>query len=526
MKKSIVLFCIAIFSIITSCQPKPKEPNQKVRVNLVSDPRTLDPRKSRDLNERILINMLFEGLTREGKTGKSELALAKLVEVHEAGSRYIFHLKDAYWSNGDKITAKDFVYSWSTALTPSFPSENAYQLFCIKNAEAIKKGEKSISDLGVFAIDESTLQIDLERPIPYFLELLSFSIFFPVHEAMDLHGWDLNHNPLISSGPFCLKQWKHSDFIDTVKNQKYWDAEAVKLEGIHLVMVTEDTEMRMFEKKQLDWAGSPLSIFPFDLVEGFLNKDLMHVHPSFSTYFFRINVEKPPFNNVNIRKAFALAINRKDLVEHVAKGGYTPALRFVPETMGIEAEAYFPDSDEIQAKALFQKGLEELNMKVEDFPRITFLYPTLQKNHVISQAVQQDWKRVLGVDVDLEANERKVYFERIGKQDYQIASSSWFADFNDPVNFLSVFKYKRATTNNTQWENKEYTDLLDTSETASQESRMAILKKCESILMQEMPIIPLYHQHMRYVKQQNLKDVALSSLGNLDFKWAYLDNPN
>ncbi len=526
MKNSIVVLCVAIFSIITSCQPKPKEPSQKVRINLVSDPRTLDPRKSRDLSERTLMNMLFEGLTREGKAGKSEPALAELVLVEEGGTRYIFKLKEAYWSNGDRISPKDFIYAWSTSLDPSFLSENAYQLFCIKNAEAIKNGEKPISDLGAAALDEFTLQVDLERPIPYFLELLSFSIFFPVHQAMDLHGWDLHKTPLISSGPFCLKEWKHNDFIETVKNEKYWDAETVKLKGIHLVMVAEDTEMRMFEKKELDWAGSPLSTFPFDLVEGFLKKDLLHMHPLFGTFFFRINVEKPPFNNLNIRKAFALAINRQALVEHVTKGGYTPALRLVPETMGIKADPYFPDCDEMQAKALFQKGLEELNMKLEDFPKITFLYCALQKNHAVSQAVQQDWKRVLGIFVELESNERKVYFERIGKQDYQIAASSWQADFNDPVNFLSIFKYKKASTNNTQWENKEYTDLLDTSETASIDERMDILHRCESILMQEMPIIPLYHQHMRYVKQERLKEVAISSLGNLDFKWAYLENPN
>ncbi len=504
---------------MSSCQPKPKMPDQKARINLVSDPRTLDPRKSRDLSERVLMNMLFEGLTREGKSGKSELALAEDVEVQESGTRYIFRLKDALWSNGDRITSNDFIYAWRTSLSPAFLSENAYQLFCIKNAEAIKKGEKPSSELGARALDEKTLQVDLERPIPYFLELLSFSVFFPVSEVMDRQGWDLKKGSLISSGPFCLKMWKHSDFIETAKNPKYWDAKAVQLDGVHLVMVGEDTEVRMFEKKELDWAGSPISTFPFDLVEGFLKKNLLHLHPLYGTFFFRVNVETPPFNNINIRRAFALAINRQSLVDHVTKGGYTPALRFVPECMDIEADPYFSDGDEKQAKDLFQKGLEE------EFPTVRFLYCSLQKNHAISQAVQQDWKRVLGVSVELEANERKIYFERIGRQDYQIAASSWSADYNDPISFLGIFKYKNAFTNNTLWENKEYTELLDASEVATGGERKKILQKCESILMQEMPIIPIYHQHMRYVKQENLKGVSISSLGNLDFKWAYLDNP-
>ena len=523
MTKYVYFLFIVMFSLLTSCQPRPKTPSQSARLNIVSDPRTLDPRKSRDLNERILMNMFFEGLMREGKSGKNEFALAESVEVENQGSRYTFHLKKAYWSNGDRITSKDFIYAWKTSLDPLFLSENAYQLFCIKNAAAVKNGEKPSSDLGVFALDESTLQVDLETPVPYFLELLSFSIFFPVHEAMDKTGWDLSKTSLISSGPFSLKKWKHSDFIDIVKNSTYWDAKTVQLEGIHLVMVSEDTEVRMFEKKELDWAGSPLSTFPFDLVEAFQKKELLHLYPMFGTFFFRINVETPPFQNVNIRKAFALAINRKSLVEHVTKGGYTPATCFVPGSMGIETDPYFPDADEAQAKALFHKGLEELGMSLEEFPKVSFLYCALQKNHAVSQAVQQDWKRVLGVSIDLESNERNVYFERIGKQNYQIAASSWSADFNDPVNFLSIFKYKKASTNNTKWENKEYTDLLDASEVAIQEERKKILQRCESILMSEMPIIPIYHQNMRYAKQEYLKGVVISSLGNLDFKWAYLD---
>jgi len=514
-----------IFSLMSSCQPKPKTPDQKARINLVSDPRTLDPRKSRDLSERVLMNMLYEGLTREGKTGKSELALADSFEVTENGTCYTFKLKEALWSNGDPITSHDFVYAWSTSLNSSFLSENAYQLFCIKNAEAIKKGEKPVSDLGVVALDEKTLQIQLERPVPYFLELLSFSIFFPVSEAMDRQGWDLKKGSLISSGPFCLKDWKHSDFIETTKNSKYWDAKAVQLDGVRLVMVGEDTEVRMFEKNELDWAGSPISTFPFDLVEGFLKKDLLHLYPLYGTFFFRVNVETFPFNNVNIRKAFALAINRQALVDHVTKGGYTPALRFVPDCMDIKAKPYFSDGDEKLARSLFQKGLEELNISQEEFPLVKFLYCSLQKNHAISQAVQQDWKRVLGVNVELEANERNVYFERIGQQDYQIAASSWSADYNDPISFLGIFKYKNSFTNNTLWESKEYIDLLEASELATGNERKQILQKCESILMDEMPIIPIYHQHMRYVKQDNLKGVSVSSLGNLDFKWAYLDNP-
>ena len=520
---------LSCLSLISSCQSKPQEnkenKNKKVRLNLISDPRTLDPRKSRELNERILMNMFFEGLVREGKTGQSELALADHVDISEDGTSYTFHLRDAKWSNGDPILAKDFIYSWKSSLDPAFLSENAYQLFCIKNAEQIKKGEKSSEELGVRLLDERTLQVDLENPIPYFLELLSFSIFFPVHEAMDSKGWDLTHQTLISSGPFCLKEWKHHDFIETSKNPLYWDAEAVRLPGIYLVMVSEDTEIRMFEKGELDWAGSPLSILPFDLLEMLKKQNLLRSHPMLATSFFRVNVEKFPFNNVNIRKAFALAINRKAIVEHVVQGGNTSAVRFVPEAMNVQKDPYFAECNEELARSFLQKGLDELKISKEDLPRIVFLYAALQKNYPISQAVQQDWKRVLGVSVELEANERGAFFGRLGKQDYQVAIGSWIADFNDPINFLGIFKYKKASTNNTQWENKEYIDLLNASEKALKEERKELLRRSEAILMEEMPIIPLYHHAMLYLQKEYLKDVFISSLGNLDFKWAYLDNP-
>ncbi|MBX9922753.1 MAG: peptide ABC transporter substrate-binding protein [Rhabdochlamydiaceae bacterium] len=520
--RSLFFLLASLFSLVSSCQPKPKSelPEQKVRLNLALDPMTLDPRKGRALNERFLIGMLFEGLARENAEGVNELALADRMEKLENGSRYVFHLREAYWSNGDRISSQDFIYAWKTALDPLFPSENSYQLFCIKNAEAIKKGEMLSSELGVTEIDALTLQIDLQYPVPYFFELLSFPIFFPVHKSMDF-----SKSELVSSGPFCLTTWKHNDFIEVVKNEKYWDAQAVQLQNIHFSMVSPETEIRMFEKKELDWAGSPLGDLPLDLLEKFRKESLLRTHPMLATTFFRLNTEKPPFTNANIRKAFALAVHRKALTDHVFQGENEVATRFVPKSMRLQKEEYFPETDEAQAKELFKKGLMELGMSQEEFPKITFLYRSSQKNNSIAQTIQQDWKRVLGITVELEANEWKVCLGRIQQKDYQLTLSDWIADFNDPVNFLSVFKHKKDSLNNTQWENEEYVDLLDISEIASSENRKQILQRCESILMQEMPIIPLYHSSMRYLKHDGLRKVVISSLGNLDFKWAYVDNP-
>ncbi len=509
---------IFLLSCTFSCQSKPKVDSKKeatVRINIVDDPKSLDPRKSRSLGERNLMGMLFEGLTRGGKEGTNELALAQNYVMSEDGLSYTFTLKDAYWSNGDKILAKDFIYAWQTALSPTFLSENAYQLFCIKNAKEIKEGKIPASDLGVSAIDEKTLQIDLQNPVPYFFEILSFPIFFPVHEKIDN-----TPSECISSGPFKLKEWRHNNFIEAIKNEKYFDSKEVKLSSIFMTMVEQETEMQMFENKELDWAGSPISSLSLDRIQELKEKNLLCSSPMSGTRFFRMNIEKKPFDNVNIRKAFALAINRQAIVDHIMQGHQKVALQFFPDSIN----SYFQDADIKTAKILWQKGLEELGLSQDSFPKVTILCASAHQNLLVAQAVQQDWKQTLGIDVAIEPNEIKVYFSRVGNQDYQIALGSWVADYADPESFLEVFKYKKDSTNNTGWESEQYISTLDKARTLKGEKRRGELLHSESLLMQDLPLIPLYHLCNHYLQNPSLKGVNLSSIGNLDFKWAYLDS--
>jgi oligopeptide transport system substrate-binding protein len=518
--------------LLSGCQPKPKgsEARKKsesvLKINIQFDPQTLDPRKSRGLNDRILINMLFEGLMRTNRDGQADFALAETMELSSDLKTYVFHLRDASWSNGDPVKASDFVYAWKTALDPKFPSENAYQMYCIKHAKSIKNGERPLDDLGAWALDEKTLKVELEEPTPYFLELLTFTTFFPVHTSMDLPGLseDQRLAQLITCGPFQLLKWKHNDSIEVKKNEKYWDASVVKLSKISMCMVPEDTELKMFESKELDWAGSPMGTLSTDVIGTLKEKGVLNFQPFLGTYFFRVNIKQPPFHLASMRKALALAINRKAIVDHITQGNQTPAVGLVPRTMGLEPVS-FSDAATEEAKALFQKGLDEMGVTVQSLPEITLIYTSRQINHRIAQAVQQQWQEALGITVKLEAMEAKVYFDRLGQQDYQLASGNWIADYNDPINFLEVFKFNKASSNNTHWENEQYIRLLDQSNLVGHpEKRKEILSKCESILMQEMPIIPLYHMSMVYAKNDHLKEIVMSPIGNLDFKWAYLDN--
>jgi len=493
-----------------------------LRINLASEPQTLDPRAARGLSDLTLMRMFFEGLTRIGKEEKPELALASKVDISEDLKTYTFHLRAANWTNGEPVTAEDFAYAWKKILDPKFPSDSAFQLYVIKNAKAVKQATAPIDALGVQVVDAQTLKVELEQPTPYFLELVASPCFFPVHKKTDETNthWMENASSYVSNGPFSLAEWKHQNCILAKRNPTYWDSQAVALSEIEMVMVKEETELKMFEKRELDWAGSPLSALPVDALRELKSGKHLHVKPSLGTYFLRANVEKPPFDNPKIRWAFALAIHRQAIVEHVTQGNQIPATSIVPISMHLQNEPYFQDGDVEMARSLFKAILSELKISKEEFPEVVLTYAMNERNHLIAQALQQQWFEALGVHVRLEGIERKVYFDRLSKKDYQLSSGNWLADFNDPINFLEVFKYKATGTNNTQWEDPNYTELLDDSMRLSDlEKRKQILRHSERILMDAMPVIPLYHYTLLYLKDDKLKDVVLTSMGQVDFKW-------
>jgi oligopeptide transport system substrate-binding protein len=524
---------VSLFCLLCSCSSTDsslgKGALSTLRINIGEDPSTLDPRKSRSLCDRTLMNMLYEGLTRTNREEKVEPALAQVIEVSSDLMTYTFYLRNAKWTNGLPIKASDFAYAWKKILDPKFPSDNASQLYPIKNAKLVKQGTLALSDLGLEIIDDQTLKVTLEQPTPYFLELTSFPAFFPVCEAVDRENphWAEKESASVSCGPFRLEKWKHNDELQVVKNESYWDAGSVKLLKIVMYMVKEDTELKMFEKKELEWVGSPLSHIPVDALKNFGREQGLKSKAMLGTYFFRVNTEKAALNNGNIRKALAIAIDRQSIVDHILQGDQKPATGLVPASMGLQSNPYFLDHDTEEARRLFQKGLTEIGMTVDSFPSITLIFPTAEKSSLIAQAVQQQWAETLGITLHIQSLERKVYFDILSKQNYDIAVGSWVADFNDPINFLEVFKFKTSGTNNTSWANSEYTRLLDESAALSDpEERRAILAQSEDLLMKEMPIIPIFYYNMLFANQSYVKEMVLSSMGNLDFKWAHLENAN
>lgn len=518
------LFCLMLLG---SCSSSKKVEKGIVHFNLGDEPHTLDPRRARDPNSQMLMRMCFDGLTRIGPHDETQLAVASNVEISEDLKTYVFTLRKSHWSNGDLVKASDFVYAWRSLLNPDFPGDNAYQLYMIKNAKAFKEGKCSEEELGIHSPEEQLLIVELEYPTPYFLELLASPFFFPIHQKIDQvePRWAERQETYVSNGPFSLKSWHHHDQISVRKNPSYWDAGQVHLEGIDLFMVENKTALHLFDKGEIHWTGSPVGSIPVDAIAHLRENKTVYSKPRAETAFLRSNVEVRALRNPKVRRALALAIDRKGIVEHVLQAGQPPAMSLIPPSMQLTETPYFEDNAPEKANLVLEEALEESRLEKSELGELTLTYINSERSHLIAQAIQEQWHRAFGFQVRLEAIERKVYFDRISRKDYQLAFCSWGADFHDPINFLEVFKYRHQGTNNTQWENEQYIELLNaSSQIHDRKKRLETLRQCEAILMEEMPIIPLFYYSMLYLRDENLDGVVLTSLGNLDFKWASLQN--
>ncbi|MFN0064837.1 MAG: peptide ABC transporter substrate-binding protein [Chlamydiales bacterium] len=521
------LFTILLLCFV-SCTNN-RENNTKVfRLNLATEPPTLDCRKATDATSMNVLLMLFEGLTRFGFDHKPALAGASSVEVSEDQLTYTFRLREQYWTNGERVTAQDYLYAWKESLNPQFPSLFAYKFYLIENASAIKERTKPLESLGVETPDADTLIVHLTHPAPYFLELLALPTFYPIHgkTACAYPDWSAEAGPLyISNGPFQLDRWDHESEIILSKNPRYWDAANVHLDKISLSMIPDmRTELYMFEMGEIDWAGSPLSALPPECVPALMKEKQIHFYQTNGVYYYKINTDIFGLNNAKIRKALALAINRKEIVEHVLQANQTVATAVVPTLPNIHAaQQLFADGDIVLAQTLFAQGLQELGLK--EFPRFTLSYNTHTQHQKVAQAVQQQWKEVLGIQIDLESCDWKVYLPKINRQDYHIGRLGWVGEYNDPISYLEPFKYRDnphiGGNNETGWENLRYCELLIASDKETDvQKRFSYLQEAEAILIDEMPLIPLFFLEYAYLKKPYVQDVYLSPLGMIDLKQA------
>lgn len=474
-----------------------------------SEPQGLDPHIVTGVPEHHLLTSLCEGLVITNPKGGPNLpGVAKNWTISDDGLVYTFYLhENAKWSNGDDVTADDFVWSWQRILTPSLGSQYPDMLYYVKGAQEFHQGDLiNFMDVGAKAIDSKTFEVTLEKPYSFFIKLLSHYSTYPVNKRTVLsHGpiddrngeWTRPGN-FVCNGPMQLKSWELNKKIVVEKNPYYWDADKVRLNEIHFYPVqNESTEDRMFRAGQLHVTNVvPQEKCPVYLKEG--NKNL-RIDPYLGTYFYRLNTLHPVLKDKRIRKALALTINREQIVKRVSQCGQKAAYSFTPPGV----DGYYPDTeipfDPETATALFaEAGFPN----GEGFPKLEILFNTQEGHRKIALAVQQMWQQHLGIQVELVNTDWKVYLSREMIGDFQISRAGWIGDYEDPNTFLDLMRPNRGN-NKTGWENLEFDALIDEANTQQdQVLRYEILRKAERLLIDEMPIIPIY----TYVRQYQLSE--------------------
>lgn len=484
-----------------------------------SEPKTMDPRKGGDLYSSQMHFLLFEGLIKRYPDGSFKPSQAKTYEVSEDNLVYTFHLRDTVWSDNTPVTAYDFERSWKDILDPNFPSMNAQLFTTIKNADNAKKGLVSLDDVGIKAVDAKTLVITLEKPTPYLFELLSFCVFFPVHVKNDRKNpnWADSVGPnFLCNGPYILEKWDHEQIIAKT-NPTYRKTKDLRAGKVVLNIVKDDkTTLQMFEDGLLDMVGGTLNSIPLEEIPYLEKTRKIFREPYPTTRVIAFNTEKFPFTNLKIRKAFALAVNRREFIGLFGNGvkkriltnyinpGYTASLSALNIITPLLKEdrycMFFEDADIHQAKILFQEGMQELGITKEAFSSITLYYdPNHSCTKELIPIIQQQWVNALGIFIKTECLDYNSLLDKLASGDYCIAHTGWSAMYNDPMSILERFKYKSYAKNFVNWENPEYIQLLDRSFYEEKDVRSKTLEQAEKLFIREMPLIPLYHEDSIYI---------------------------
>jgi oligopeptide transport system substrate-binding protein len=539
--------------LLTGCSRSVEDPNTLI-INNSTEVQTLDPGLEKGQPEYHLTLALFEGLTvYDPKDLSVKPGVAEKWEISDDGTVYIFHLRDAKWSNGEPVTARDFEWSWKRVIEPELGSEYVEQISnYLKNAKAYFNGvsadgtlrgwkdtkpEQQVKDakslvelvqkrhgspirrlletekdpavagslkqaleesakredivldqVGVRAKDDKTLVVTLEAPTAYFLDLAAFFTYFPVHRrSVETNGKDWTRpGNLVGNGPFRLKEWKVKDYILLEKNPQYWDASNVadlKLKFLPIENAT--TAFNLYEKGRIHW----LTDVPRDYIEELVKRPDYHTGPFLTTYFYGYNVTRGVTKEKKVRQALSRAIDRAKIVKYITRAGEFPAESLVPPGLPGYAPATAPAFDPAAArKLLAEAGYPE----GKGFPKIEILYNTLEAHKKIAAAIQEMWRLNLGIDVDLRNVEWKLYLDMQSRLEFDVIRRAWIADYNDPNTFIDMFSSANGN-NNTGFSHAGYDQLVTAAgRERDPAKRMKMLHDAEAILMDELPIVPIY----------------------------------
>ncbi len=499
--------------------------DQTLRLNLGADPLTLDPQLNSAADGGHIINNTYEGLMRE-VDGEIVPGIAESYTVSEDGLVYTFKLRESKWSDGQPLTAKDFEFAWKRGVNPETASEYMYlfESANILNAGEIGKGNKSIDELGVKALDDYTLEVTLSTPTEYFLQLVCFPTMMPVREdVVDNDGaWAKDPAKIVSNGPFVLTEYKMGDQLVLSKNSNYWKAEDVTLEKIICYMIVdESTAHTKYTAGELDVN----EFIPADEMPKLMAEDpTFYILPKIGTYYFAFNMNNEALQDARIRKALSLAINREQIVNEVTRSGQIVAHGFMPD--GVTDHEGNPFNETAGDYGVADKGDVETAKALlaeagypdgAGLPEIEILYNTGESHKKIAEALQEMWKQNLGVNVKLTNQEWAVFQETTNNNQFDsLARRGWIGDYNDPQTMLEIFESNNGQ-NIGRYNNPQFDAEMAASRTTTGAERMEHLFKAHDILMEDMPMIPVYYYSYPIMVQDTVEGWEITSTSKMWF---------
>ncbi|MGA2244703.1 MAG: peptide ABC transporter substrate-binding protein [Verrucomicrobiota bacterium] len=497
LRRTRFLFCTSVAAMATGCGRH--EPPADVTILNMAEPESLDPAIITAQSDMRIVSGMFEGLTRlEPVAARAVPGLAERWEISPDGRTYTFHLRtNLMWSTGEPITARDVVYSWIRELNPETASDYAGQLYYVKNGENFNTGKiKDASLVGVHALDAFAVQVELNHPTLFFLDLCAMPLTCVVpRQTIEKYGdrW-LNARPLPVSGAFELESWRLNDRVRLRKNPRYWDTANTQSEIIDILPIgTPNTALNLYDRGQADIVWDK-ELIPSELVDVLLQRPDFHSYPYLGTYFVRFNVTRKPFDDPRVRQALALAVDKERIVKKITKAGETPTSHLVPAGTAHysppEGLGYDPErARQLLAEAGYPGG--------KGFPRFEYLFDSgsggLKIHEDIAIEMQQMWHNELGIEMDLRQVETQVFWGMLSRIDFTVSRSSWIADYNDANTFLGMFVTGDGN-NETGWGNARYDNLVHAAnETVDAAEREKDFQQAEKILVHdELPILPLY----------------------------------
>ena len=494
-------------------------------LNNGNEPTSFDPSIGFDSVSWDPLNNLMEGLVRLDSNLEPKEAMAEKIDISEDGLTYTFTLRDAQWTNGDPVTANDFVYGWLHMLNPETASYSAFLATgYIVGAQAYNEGSGDAAGVAIKAIDDKTFEVKLISPFDGFLAMITLPTFFPVNEkvATATPNWFANADTFVGNGPFKLTTWNHEEKMTFEKNDTYWDKDAVSLDSVEWAMVNDsNTSYQMYQTGELDIAGIPSS-----LADTLFDDPEAIIYDMAGTHFYRFNVTKEPFTNKKVRQAFSYAINSQEIVDYVVKTGNKVANGFVsygfkgPDGKDFrDAQGSLISFDAEKAKQLLAEGMAEEGW--DTLPAVELSYNTSDTLKSVAETIQSQLKQVLDVDVTIQNSEWAVFREDQVALKLQFSRSTFGHDYADPINALENFTSDNDAMNRTGWKNAQYDELIKKARAeVDAQARWNYLLEAEKLLIEEAPLVPLYFYNGSVLQKSNVKNIVRPVVGSIELKYA------